>query len=204
MIRLDGIAKSRGGRPVLASVDLRVKRGQVLCLAGPSGSGKSTLLDIAAGIIRPDRGRRWLGEGRLGYALQDDSFLPWLTAHENLLFVLAGTGLPGAENRARFWMDRLGLAESAMIRPGRLSGGQRRRLNLARSLVVEPGLLLWDEPFAFLDDLWQGEVSRILDEVHRNSGPAVVVVTHREERSLLPGWPVLEITRCPVELEWGC
>ena len=203
MIALDAVAKSRGGRQVLASVSLRLAGGRVLCLTGPSGSGKSTILDIIAGILRPDHGRRRIGGGRLGYAPQEHVFLPWKTVRENLVFALSGSGLPDIKALADNWLDRLGLADLMHHRPGELSGGQRRRLNLARSLAVEPELLLWDEPFVFLDTSWQEEATRVLNEVIGTSAPTVVVVTHQWQSSLLPGWPVLEIDSRPVELEWN-
>ena len=204
MISLEKAAKSRGGRLVLASVDLKLRKGEVLCLIGPSGSGKSTLLDVAAGLLKPDHGRRTIGEGRLGYALQEECFLPWLTARENLIFFLSGSGLPDISRQADYWLERLGLSEFADVTPGRLSGGQRRRLNLARSLAMEPDLLLWDEPFAFLDPVWQGQASILLKEARDAWAPAVITAVHQEEPKLLPGWPKLEITRYPVEIKWGC
>ncbi|MBG0775906.1 MAG: ATP-binding cassette domain-containing protein [Desulfovibrionaceae bacterium] len=193
MIELFDVSKSVAGRPVIASATLVVPPGRCLCLAGPSGCGKTTLLEIAAGLVRPDRGRVRLGSPRVGYLFQDDVLVPWLGARGNIAYVLDG---PARERRrvAGEWAERFGLPPS--VPPPSMSGGMRRRLNLARTFATRPDVLLLDEPFAFLDDHWQ-EVLLAETAAAMERGAAVLLVTHQTRPLAGLDCDLLELDRDP-------
>ncbi len=179
MISLSHIAKSYDGRQVLADVNLRVARGEALGVVGPSGCGKTTILEIVSGVQEADAGTRAVDTARIGYAFQDDVLLPWLTVEENLLLVLSGgMGDEKARGAASAWLEKLGLDPVRGRKPLELSGGMRRRLNIARSLAVGPELLLLDEPFAFQDADGIAVLRRELDRMTREAGITVVIVSH--------------------------
>jgi ABC-type multidrug transport system ATPase subunit len=179
VLELHEIQKDLGGREIVGNLSLQVNAGQVVCLTGPSGVGKTTVLEIAAGLLEPDGGRRSVATTRLGYAFQDDALIPWRSAAQNLAFVI-GDHRNGHAEKIDLWLDRLGLAQAAHQLPGQISGGMRRRLNLARALCVEPKLLILDEPFAFLDGPWLERIARMLAQV-TDQGTAVLLASHQME-----------------------
>ncbi len=200
MIELLHIAKSRGGKTVLADVNLRVERGAMVGICGPSGCGKTTILEIIAGALAPDGGSRSVSTDRIGYAFQDDCLLPWLTVEENMLFVLSAPH-PDTEARstARRWLAAMGLEDARGKKPLELSGGMRRRLNLARSLAIGPELLLLDEPFAFQDEATIRLLREKIAEAKRG-GATVIAVSHELESLEAMGATVLRIESSPVSL----
>ncbi|MEI5519714.1 ABC transporter ATP-binding protein [Streptomyces brasiliscabiei] len=191
-----GLIKKYGSTTALAGVDVQVGERDSLAIMGPSGSGKSTLLHTLAGIIRPDdgqvllRGERIdnLGENRLsalrrkrfGFVFQFGQLLPELPAEENaaLPLMLEGTPRRQAIERARRWFAPLGLAGLEQRRPGQLSGGQAQRVAIARALAVEPDVVFADEPTGALDQTTSTEVIQLLTFATRDSGAALVMVTH--------------------------
>ncbi|WND37570.1 ABC transporter ATP-binding protein [Streptomyces sp. BB1-1-1] len=191
-----GLVKSHGRTEALrgASVDLRA--GEILAVTGASGSGKSTLLHCLAGIVRPDAGsvtyagRRLaeLPEKRLselrrtdfGVVFQFGQLIPELTALDNvaLPLMLAGTGRTEARARAGQWLERFGVRGQEESRPGEMSGGQAQRAALARALVTGPKAVFADEPTGALDSLASEQVMAALAHTARESGTAVLLVTH--------------------------
>ena len=179
MVALQHVTKRFGHHTVVADLSLSVAAGDMVCLYGPSGCGKTTVLNLVAGILRPDAGSIRVETDRIGFAFQDDRLIPWLTARDNLLFALSRDWTPaGARQRADDWLDRLGLHAAADRKPAALSGGMRRRVNLARSLAVDPDLLLLDEPFTFLDPDAVAQARDALRYVHAERNTAVLVVSH--------------------------
>ncbi|MCX3290372.1 ABC transporter ATP-binding protein [Streptomyces sp. NEAU-H22] len=191
-----GLVKTYGITHALAGVDVTVGERDSLAIMGPSGSGKSTLLHTLAGIVRPDggevmlRGERidTLGENRLsalrrsrfGFVFQFGQLLPELPAEENVALPLMLEGVPRREavRRARRWFAPLGLEGLEERRPGQLSGGQAQRVAIARALVVEPEVVFADEPTGALDQTTSTEVVQLLTSATRESGAALVMVTH--------------------------
>jgi ABC-type nitrate/sulfonate/bicarbonate transport system ATPase subunit len=149
LLEAAGIAKSRDGRPVIASASLALNRGEIICLTGPSGVGKTTLLEILAGILAPDKGTLRLGTPP-ALMFQDEAIIPWLNAEANIAYILHRDRPAGT---AAEWLERFGLEKDLL--PTAMSGGMRRRLSLARTFASGRKLLLFDEPFAFLDEAWQ-------------------------------------------------
>jgi putative ABC transport system ATP-binding protein len=182
----------------LRGVGFAVRAGEYLGIMGPSGSGKTTLLAILGLLDRPTDGsyrldgeemsklnetRRARVRGkRIGFVFQAYNLLPRLTAERNveLPLVYAGVGRRERSRRVAEALDEVGLSERAKHRPSQLSGGEQQRVAIARALVVEPSVILLDEPTGNLDSESAAEVLAILERVHRN-GATIVMVTHSDE-----------------------
>ena len=199
MIELQGVHRryAMSGQTVhaLAGVDLHIGPGEFVALTGPSGSGKSSLLNILGCLDHPSEGR-YLIEGsdvarlddeassdlrnrRIGFVFQSFHLLPRLTVLENVLLPLRFHRSPPADakDRAAQLLERVGLADRRNHRPSELSGGQMQRVAIARALLLQPALLLADEPTGNLDSRSAADVMGLIDEVH-GSGQTVVLVTH--------------------------
>ena len=176
-----------GRPPVVHGVDWQVPAGQIHCLLGRSGCGKTTLLKLAAGLLRPQSGRILLRGAelaqpgpQLGFMFQAPTLLEWHTALANVLLPvsLQRRPTPQDEGRALALLGQLGLASHAQHHPRHLSGGQQSRVALARALVLDPPLLLLDEPFAALDAITRAELQDDLLRTCRERGTTVLFVTH--------------------------
>ncbi len=176
-----------GRAPVVDGVSWRIAAGEVHCLVGRSGCGKTTLLQLAAGLLRPQAGRVRM-QGRevvapgpqLGFMFQAPTLLEWRSALDNVLLPvsLQRRPQPADVERAGALLDQLGLGAHARQHPRQLSGGQQSRVALARALVLEPALLLLDEPFAALDAITRAELQDDLLRTCRQRGATVLFVTH--------------------------
>lgn len=182
MLTLEHICKTLKGKPVIEDFNLAMTRGDTVCLTGPSGAGKTTLLRIAAGLLAPDGGRRHIGTENIAFAFQDAPLIPWLTARQNMHFVLSSR-LRGEKLRkqALSWLEKLGLSDAEGKKPCEMSGGMQRRLSIACGFAVEPELLFLDEPFAFLDEYWQAVVVEELLRQNRQRGLTTLMVSHQPE-----------------------
>jgi len=159
-LRLESISHRYDTLAVLDRVDLTARDGEILAIIGPSGCGKSTLLQIAGGLLRPAAGAVTTAGGAppgclnpITYVFQDFALLPWRSVAGNVALALEHHALPRAEGRERVAaaLARLGLADFAGALPRQLSGGMRQRVGIARALVVNPAVLLLDEPMSALD-----------------------------------------------------
>lgn len=199
MLKVDAISKEfetpRGPLPILSNVSFTKDPGESLCIMGPSGSGKSTLLHILGTLEPPTAGTVTLG-GRnpfqlsepelaafrnreVGFVFQDHFLLPQCSVLENVLTpTLVATDVGDTETRARELLGRVGLGERLAHRPAELSGGEKQRVALARALVLEPGLLLCDEPTGNLDAASAGTVAELLFELSAREQAILIVVTH--------------------------
>jgi putative ABC transport system ATP-binding protein len=199
VIDLHGASRHYGdGPPALDDVSLTVAPGEALAVLGPSGSGKSTLLNLLAGLDRPTSGTvtvagtrvDTLGEAasarfrraHVGLVFQFFNLLDDLTVLDNVLLPaqLAGARGGAARGRATELLDTLGIARHADAYPGRLSGGEKQRVAVARALVNRPALLLADEPTGALDSAAGADVRRLLADLHA-TGQTIVLVTHDED-----------------------
>ena len=197
---LEGVSKffQRGPTTVRAldGVDMEIEPGEFVALEGPSGSGKTTLLQLLGALDRPSSGRvlfedtdlaampdNGLAELRLrsfGFVFQQFNLIPTLTAVENVEAKLAPTGVSDAEVRARALalLGEVGLAERAMHLPAHMSGGEQQRVAIARALVVEPRVVLADEPTGNLDTATGADIIDLLAGLAAEHGATVIVATH--------------------------
>jgi putative ABC transport system ATP-binding protein len=200
ILEVEGVHKAfaspAGSIEVLRGVDLRVADGETVAIVGESGSGKSTLLSLLAGLDVPTRGSVRLDGAdlgalseaelarhrarRIGIVFQQFHLMSGLTALENVSLPLELQGAPDAEARAREVLDQVGLTPRAEHLPSRLSGGECQRVAIARALVVEPALLLADEPSGSLDAATGEAVDRLLFELVERRGATLVLVTHSD------------------------
>ncbi|MBI1397296.1 MAG: ATP-binding cassette domain-containing protein [Betaproteobacteria bacterium] len=185
----------RGGVAHVAVQDatVTVADGEFVSLVGPTGCGKSTLLNAAAGLRRPDAGRVTVFgqdlQGRnphAGYLFQGESLLPWRSARENVMFglQLRGTDMREAAGKAEAWLRRVGLAGHGDKYPHELSGGMRKRVALAQTLVVDPRILLMDEPFSALDVQTRSLMENELLALWQQDRKSVLFVTHDLEEAI--------------------
>ena len=178
------------GRSVhaLGPVDLKLIRGEFYSIVGPSGCGKSTLLDVLSGLSVPTEGRI-LFEGRevvgkvppgIGVVFQEDASFPWLTVEDNIAFGLRRAGIdPGEINRrVSYAINFMGLKDFRKAYPAQLSGGMRQRVCIARTLVMQPRLILLDEPFGALDAQTRLLMGDELLNLWRETGATVMLITH--------------------------
>ncbi|MEU8950462.1 ABC transporter ATP-binding protein [Streptomyces sp. NPDC048489] len=180
-VRVQGLTRAFDGRAVIDDLHLTLERGEFVALLGRSGCGKSTLLRILAGLDRDIEGSV-LVPRRRAVAFQAPRLMPWKKVWRNVLL-----GLPGKPGRplADEALAEVGLTHRADAWPRTLSGGEAQRASLARALVREPDLLLLDEPFGALDALTRITAQRLVGELWRRRGCAVLLVTHDVEEALL-------------------
>ncbi len=180
----------KGGRPVhaLGEIDFTLAAGEFFSVIGPSGCGKSTLLEIVAGLQKPTAGTVTF-EGRtisgevpdgVGIVFQEDASFPWLTVRNNIAFGLRRRGMEAAEvaRRVDYALDFMRLGDFADHHPAQLSGGMRQRVCIARTLVLEPRLILLDEPFAALDQQTRLMMGEELLRLWRQTNATVLLITH--------------------------
>jgi len=175
------------GRRIVDGVDWQLKSGDFHCLVGRSGCGKTTLLKLAAGLLVPQSGHIQQRDGKpvepgpqLGYMFQAPTLLDWQQVMDNVLLPVSLQRGPTASDisRANVLLSMLGLTDYAHHYPRQLSGGQQSRVALARALILEPALLLLDEPFAALDAITRGELQDDLVRMCRARKTTVLFVTH--------------------------
>ncbi|MGN6572300.1 MAG: ABC transporter ATP-binding protein [Pseudolabrys sp.] len=194
LVRLTGVSHtfpSRAGAPAvkaLGPLDLSLRKGEFFSVVGPSGCGKSTLLEVVAGLITPTEGAAEFDGAPIGsrvpdgigVVFQEDASFPWLTVWDNLMFGLKRSGAAAdvAQQKVDWALKLTGLGQFRQAYPAQLSGGMRQRVCIARTLVMEPRLILLDEPFGALD-----QQTRLLmgDEVlnlWRATGATIMLITH--------------------------
>ncbi|MFC9260061.1 ABC transporter ATP-binding protein [Streptomyces hydrogenans] len=196
LLEATGLSKAYGPTAALSGADFALRAGEVVAVMGPSGSGKSTLLHCLAGIVRPDAGtlaydgrditalsdtaRSALRRTDFGFVFQFGQLVPELSCVENVALPLRlnGEKRKAAEARALEWLARLEVDDTAAKRPGEISGGQGQRVAVARALVSSPRVIFADEPTGALDSLNGERVMRLLTDASRDTGAAVVLVTH--------------------------
>ena len=190
-VDVEGVRKSysvSGGVGLVTAldgIDLTVASGEVCILQGPSGSGKSTLLAVIAGLARPSSGRILLdGKGagccrsQVAAAFQEPFFAPELTVLENLFLPLLRDRGTLPVNHCEQLLEEFGLGERFDLFPAALSGGEKRRLDLARALIRPSRLLLLDEPTAYLDEVWSSRVMALIMKSVRERGTTLLLATH--------------------------
>jgi NitT/TauT family transport system ATP-binding protein len=192
--------------PVLNNISLQAEAGKFISVIGPSGSGKSTILKLAAGLLKPDRGKVMVnnvdltGISRLvGYMPQKDLLLPWKTLLENAALPLIAAGRKKAEayETTMALLPRFGLDGFEGYYPGSLSGGMRQRTALLRTLLIDSNLLLLDEPFASLDALTRASMQDWILDIWEQFKRTVLFVTHSIDEAIYLSDRVYVITERP-------
>jgi len=197
-VRLDAISirfpdPDGGVYTAVADVHLDVADGEFVAIVGPTGCGKSTLLNVTAGLLKPSSGTCTIFDAslsglnhRAGYLFQSDAMMPWKTSIQNVAISLeiAGTAREDARAQARDWLARVGLTGFADRYPHQLSGGQRKRVALAQTLIRDPKILLMDEPFGPLDAQTRTLMGELLLSLWSADRKAVMFVTHDLEEAI--------------------
>jgi NitT/TauT family transport system ATP-binding protein len=188
-------AGGQGHVHALGPIDLELAQGEFVAVVGPSGCGKTTLLEALAGLTAPSAGAI-LFEGRpvmgdvpagIGVVFQEDASLPWLTVWDNIAFGLRQTGIAASEieRRVKDALSFMGLDEFAQAYPTQLSGGMRQRVCIARTLVLEPRLILLDEPFGALDQQTRLLMGDELLRLWRTTGATILLITHAIDEAVM-------------------
>jgi NitT/TauT family transport system ATP-binding protein len=181
------IGEERRPLVVLEGLELAIPRGRFVCIIGESGCGKSTLLRLMAGLLTPDEGEV-LHDGKsvrgvnqaLGFVFQQDAVFPWLTVEDNVAYGPRSRGVPGPERErlVAHWCDAVGLGAFRKAYPKELSGGMRKRVDLARAYANAPDVLLMDEPFSALDVQTKAVMQQAVLKLWEDTRKTVVFVTH--------------------------
>ncbi|MDP9281304.1 MAG: ABC transporter ATP-binding protein [Chloroflexota bacterium] len=210
-IEINAVSAGYGSGAVVSDVDLTIGAGEVVALVGRSGTGKTTILRLAAGLIAPSTGTvRLLGGApdnarrrkRLGLVAQDARLHPWRTVLDNVRLALevnANARVNGHVSPSE-WLARMGVADAADAYPHQLSGGMRQRVALARALVIDPEVLLMDEPLASLDELTREDLRILLLRMWEATARCVLYVTHDVEEAVLLADRVAVLAGRPARL----
>ena len=195
-LRLEGVGRKFGGQDALQDLDLTIRAGEFIALLGPSGCGKSTALNCLAGLLPLTAGSIWQDETRVdtlpperrgfGMVFQNYALFPHMSVRKNISFGLEMRRLPKAEvaRRTEEAVRLVQLEEHARKLPGQLSGGQQQRVAIARAVVLEPSLVLMDEPLSNLDAKLRLEMRTEIRRLHQSLGLTTVYVTHDQEEAL--------------------
>ena len=194
-----------GETKALSDVSFTVTEGEFLAIVGPSGCGKSTLLSMIAGLIMPESGTITFAHDspRIGYMLQHDTLLEWRTIYKNILLGLEVTH-QCTEQKKRLAADMMhdyGLASFKNAHPSELSGGMRQRAALIRTLVLEPDILLLDEPFSALDYQTRLEVSDDIFRIIKEQEKTALLVTHDISEAIAMGEQVIVLSSRPAGIK---
>ena len=198
-----------GETKALEHISFSMKEGDFLAIVGPSGCGKSTLLHLIAGLLEPEKGLILLNgkylrgsATNIGYMLQKDELLEWRTVYHNVLLGLEiqHSMTARAKEKARELLDIYGLNQFASSRPSELSGGMRQRAALVRTLVLEPDLLLLDEPFSALDYQTRLNVGDDIGQIIRKEKKSAILVTHDLAEAISLADRVIVLTARPATI----
>lgn len=199
-----------GETKALSDINLNVEKGEFLAIVGPSGCGKSTLLNLIAGLLVPEEGMIRIegvpveeNRALAGYMLQKDHLLPWRTTYENVILGLEINRCLNTETKekAEQLLKAYGLYEFRNVKPGELSGGMRQRAALIRTLVMEPELLLLDEPFSALDYQTRLSVADDIYGIIKKEGKTAVLITHDIAEAISMAERVLVLSRRPGRIK---
>jgi lipopolysaccharide export system ATP-binding protein len=199
LLRCEGLVKDYPGKRAVDGVSFHVDEGEIVGLLGPNGAGKSTSFRMACGLIAPTEGRvilrdkdvtQWAmyrrAQNGLGYLPQDSSIFSKLSVEQNILAILEYRGMNRRQSAARIeqLLNEFGLWEKRLQRSGSLSGGERRRLEIARALASDPQIILLDEPFTGIDPVTIHSIQDIIRGL-KNRGISILLTDHRERETLI-------------------
>lgn len=208
-LKIRGVSKQFDRGPmILSGIELDVKRGSFLCILGPSGSGKTTFIDLIAGFEAPTEGTIRFDEQEVKgpgpdrvVIFQDisNALFPWLTVLENVTFGLQNKALSKDERlkMGREALELVGLHGDLDKYPSELSGGMKQRAQIARGLVMDPHVLIMDEPFAALDAITRGRLQLELKEIWRRTHKTIIFITHDIDEALILATDVAVLSKGP-------
>jgi phospholipid/cholesterol/gamma-HCH transport system ATP-binding protein len=194
LIRVKNVGKKFDAEWIFRNVSFDLNRGGSFAMVGPSGAGKSVLLKLLAGLIVHDEGEINIASDNIGMLFQKNALFDSFTVEENLLFPLyERQGMKGkkALERAHSFLDAVGLRDSAKLFPDEISGGMQKRLGIARALIVEPEVILYDEPTAGLDPVTSRVIADLINQLRAEQGTTLVTVTNDMQRAYQIGDKIL-------------
>jgi phospholipid/cholesterol/gamma-HCH transport system ATP-binding protein len=197
VITISGLYKSFGSNHVLRGIDLDIYKGENVVVLGRSGTGKSVLIKIIAGLLKPDKGTIYVLDKKvdkldekelrelrlkLGFSFQNSALYDSMTVRENLEFPLVrnrkGLGKREVTKAVEEVLDAVGLSQAINQMPAELSGGQRKRIGIARTLILQPEIMLYDEPTAGLDPITSEDINNLINEVQERYHTSSIIITH--------------------------
>lgn len=192
-----------GETKALSNLSLTMQNGEFISIVGPSGCGKSTLLSLISGLIKPEEGTVELHGELMGYMLQKDHLLEWRSIYKNIVLGLEIKHLITADTKASVlsYLDQYGLTGFANAKPSELSGGMRQRAALIRTLILEPDLLLLDEPFSALDYQTRLAVADDIGQIIRREKRSAILVTHDLSEAISLGDRIVILTERPASIK---
>lgn len=192
-----------GETPALSHLSFTMEKGDFISIVGPSGCGKSTLLSLISGLLEPEKGAIELHGKMMGYMLQKDHLLEWRTIYKNVILGLEIRNLLSSATKlkADVLLEQYGLLDFANAKPSELSGGMRQRAALIRTLILEPDLLLLDEPFSALDYQTRLTVGDDIGQIIRKEKRSAILVTHDLSEAISLGDKVVVLTKRPASIQ---
>ena len=192
-----------GETKALSHLSLTMQKGEFISIVGPSGCGKSTLLSLISGLMEPEEGTIELHGKLMGYMLQRDHLLEWRTIYKNIILGLEIKHMLNTETKSKVdsYLKQYGLADFAKAKPSELSGGMRQRAALIRTLILEPDLLLLDEPFSALDYQTRLTVADDIGQIIRREKRSAILVTHDLSEAISLGDRIVILTKRPASIK---
>lgn len=192
-----------GETKALSNLSLTMQKGEFISIVGPSGCGKSTLLSLISGLMEPEEGTVELHGKLMGYMLQKDHLLEWRTIYRNIILGLEIKHMLNTETKSKVdtYLRQYGLADFTNAKPSELSGGMRQRAALIRTLILEPDLLLLDEPFSALDYQTRLTVADDIGQIIRKERRSAILVTHDLSEAISLGDRIIVLTERPASIK---
>jgi NitT/TauT family transport system ATP-binding protein len=194
VLKVDSLTKRFGDFLVIDGWSLDLQEGEKIVLLGPSGCGKTTFFRIVSGLERQSEGAVETFVDKIGYVFQEPRLLPWRTVYDNLKIVLDD------EKKIKQIIDMIGLEGFENLLPSKLSGGMKQRVNIARSLLVEPQILLMDEPFTSLDLNIKLSIIKDIEKMWKKNYFSILMVTHDIKEALMLGNKVVILSQRPARI----
>lgn len=185
MLKIKNLSFSYGEKQVISNFSLNLKSGERIWLSGPSGCGKTTLIKLISGLLKPEKGEIILDSKEVSAVFQENRLLPFKTVLENITLV------GGDSQRGLYCLEKLGIGETANLKPSKLSGGMKRRAAIARALSVPFDLLILDEPFNGIDEKNLNRTIDLINEVCLDK--TVILITHSQNEAKLLNAKKIEI-----------